>query len=819
MGNVPSPTVLAWTSTLSDMELEDLASRIDPERTVLFLGAGASVPSGGPTAVGLAERLSQVVTGGPRPSDDFNEVCSILEHRFGRSALVGALREELQSLQPSGGMLGLPTVDWSAIYTTNYDQLVEAGYAKANKSVVVVRSNFDFGRTATVAGTPLFKLHGCVTQDAIDGFKFSMLLTETDMRDFADYRETLFRQLALDMTAKDVLVVGNSLADPHLKREVDEVLRLHRDSGTPGELFILSYDPDADRAALLENRGASVAFGDLDDLLFALAASGTAVADTPHHQVNSEPDDLNARLTPTVVSVAHAAALKEDASAVFNGRAPRYSDIKAGFTFERSSEAVAADRLRNGNDKILTIVGAGGVGKTSLARRLGLRFHSEGWPVWEHRTQFPFQAKEWIAVERQLSAGGRQGMLVLDDCTEYLGQVNQLANHIAEQEDPALRLVVTATYGQWKPRLKSPAFFSCGTTVELSQLVESEIEGLLNLVASVDSIKHLVDSSFRARSRTEQRSDLRRKCSADMYVCLKNVFATDALDTILLQEYAALSGNIQQIYRHVAALEASGIQVHRQLVVRMLGISGGTVLSLLDLMEGVVDEFDIAPSSGLYGWSTRHKVVAETLTRYKFADQQERFELLGRVIRGLNPVAHIELRAVTNLCDRDFGVGSLTDPDQRIDLYRQLISIAPGERVPWHRLISDLLRSGLLEQAEQEIRDSISAVGIDSPINRFRVRLATRRAETIPGILDEDRRAMLLRAQDFAIEGIRKWPHDKWAFRGYVDVGLSMAELDGTTEILDDGIERMRNAASRILDPDLTEWLQSAETSRRGFAP
>lgn len=800
------------------MDLSELATRIDPSRTVLFLGAGASVPSGGPTAMALAEKLSQRVAAGPRPSDDFNEVCSILEHRFGRPKLVEALRAELSDLQPRGGMLGLSAFDWSAIFTTNYDQLVETAYASSGRPVKTVRSNFDYNRIATIDGTPLFKLHGCLTQDTVDGHKSAMLLTEQDMRDYADYREALFRQLALDMSVKDVLVIGNSLADAHLKREVDEVLRLHRDAGTPGNLLVLSYDADLDRAALLENRGAKVAFGDLDDLLFALASAGVDSVKSQPPEASDAPHQLSARLVPTVTAVAHAVSLDANATAVFNGRAPTYADILAGYTFERSSEAVAADRLQSGSDIILSIVGSGGVGKTSLARRVGLRLHDQGWPVWEHRTQFPFQASEWIAVERRLSAAGLEGLLILDDCTEFLGQVNHLANYLAEQDGPGLRLVLTATYSQWKPRLKSPAFFARGTLVELSQLVESEIEGLLNLVASVERIRHLVDASFRSRSRSDQRNVLRRKCSADMYVCLKNVFANDALDTILLQEYATLPSEIQDIYRHVAALESSDMQVHRQLIVRMLGLSGGTVMALLELMEGVVDEFDIAPTSGLYGWSTRHKVIAQTLTRYKFADQDERFDLLARVIRGLNPATHIELRAVTNLCDRDYGVGSIADDNRRIELYRALIAVAPGERVPWHRLISELLRAGLLDQAEQEIRDAIEAVGIDSPINRFQVRLAVRRAETTPGILEEDRRAMLLRAQDLALEGIRKWPHDKWAYRGYVDVGLSMAEVGGSTELLDDGIDRMRAAASRILDPDLVEWLQTAETNRRGFS-
>ncbi len=65
-----------------------LAARLKPERTVLFLGAGASVASGGLTGQALAIELSQRLANGDVVSRDLTEATTILQNRYGRKALI-----------------------------------------------------------------------------------------------------------------------------------------------------------------------------------------------------------------------------------------------------------------------------------------------------------------------------------------------------------------------------------------------------------------------------------------------------------------------------------------------------------------------------------------------------------------------------------------------------------------------------------------------------------------------------------------------------------------------------------------------------------
>lgn len=297
----------------------------------------------------------------------------------------------------------------------------------------------------------------------------------------------------------------------------------------------------------------------------------------------------------------------------------------------------------------------------------------------------------------------------------------------------------------------------------------------------------------------------------------KNIFASELLDTILLKEYADLAEPLQDIYRHVAVLEATGGRVHRQLVLRLLELDVSMLSSFLRRLEGLVEEFEISPAEGIYGWETRHEIVASTIATYKFSDDRELGEFLEKVIESLNPTLYLELQLLRNLCSRDKGVGRVSNIQERRRLLELAVSIAPGERVPRHRLIACMLEMDDLDGAEMAIHEAEDVVSIDRPIQRYKVLLKLARAERTPGIMDEDRRAMLMEAHRLAVDGIRRFPDNKYAYTTLASVGLSIADRTGETEHLDAALEEMRKVSNQILDPDFEGRIRSFERKRRSF--
>ena len=742
-------------------------------------------------------------------SEDLVETSSILERRYSRRQVIDSVVGALQKLQPTGGLLGLPRFNWNAVFTTNFDQLLESAYKACGLPLTPIRSNYDYSYREARAETSLYKLHGCISQDRSLGHKASMILTEQDYEEFEKYRQSIFSLLQTTILTRDVLVIGQSLSDQHLRDLIRKVLA-YKQQGAKGEVYVLIYDKDNLRAPLLEDQGAKIAFGGIDDFVHAMTATPAAVVSA---EVSSS-EVLPLALVSIVESASHARLAEPNVTRMFNGSSATFADIKAAITFERAQVGLVIQQLKNKSSPIIAIIGAAGVGKTTFARQILFQLGDAGYHGFEHKTDFPFQSQPWIAFESELRAKGDRAVVLLDECTRYLRQVNLLVDHLATLEDSALRVVITANAAQWGLRIKSPALVRKGHVIELSRLVDSELHSLVNLVQFNKSVADLVQAEFRVLNRASQFSRLKERCSADMFVCLKNIFANDSLDRILLSEYNELDETAQEHYRYVAALESVGMRVHRQLVMRLVGLRADQVGAVLAGLTGIVDEFEINPRDGIYGWSTRHIVIARKITEYKFSSLSDLVALFKGIIANVNPAIHTELQSIRDLCDTEFGIGRLGDAPTRKGLYRELIKVAPAERIPWHRLIRELLDEGALEEVEYMIRDAIEAVGADAPIDRFKVRLIVSRAELTKGISAADRLALLRKAYEVAQKNIGRHRNDKYSYRVLCQVAVKLIENGETVHILDEAVSRMREGAEAILDPEMDRDLRQFEDVR-----
>lgn len=788
-----------------------------PEQTVLFLGAGASIPSGAPSGASLATTLVSTLTPGKDQSGDLMEIASILENRFDRKRVIDVIRKTLANLKPGGGLAAIPSYAWAGIYSTNFDRLVEIAYANAKKPLTVIRSNFEYGKTEASAGVVLYKLHGCISQDTTDGAKTGMTLTDSDYEEHREYREVLFRKLESDVTTKDVLIIGQSLRDPHLKRIIEETTKLHQKKGTAGKVFLLSYERDEDRASLWEKKGIRVASGSIDEFIEHLSGKVAKPTETAV-VINAEGIQLPTALLAATTDVSVAQQRPASAIKLFNGRPGTFADIHAGLTFPRTVEASVIDDLSSSTGKPFHVVlGVAGVGKTTFARRILTELQRKGFQAWEHRGDFQLKDQEWVRVASALAKAGKPGVLLIDDCTSFLGRINAFVASLAKLPGNPLRVLLTSTTNQWVNRIKDPALFRLGVVTKLSALSSGDIDALLTLLEQKAEIKACVGGSFSNLSRLEQREQLRNRCRADMYVCLKNIFGNDDLDSIILREYAELPGELQDVYRHVSALEASGARVNRHLVIKVLGLPADKILAMLNQLEGLVEEYDIDQKSGIYGWATRHQIIAQTISKFKFSEQIEIESLIERVIETINPLVPLELRTLRDICSSDYGAYRISDDAARIRIYRKMIDLAPGERVPRHRLIRTLLRRGENEEAAQEIRQFEELLGYDSPINTFKIRLAIQRSQMLAGIQARDRLAILREGCTVALRGIARIPDDKHAYKGYADLGVEIAEKHGQLDVLDDAIARIRSVIERILDPQLSDELSELERKRSKF--
>lgn len=724
--------------------------------------------------------------------------------------MITEVRTLFKNLRPTSGLLNLPLYDWKSIYTTNYDDLVEQAYRRRGKPLGIFSSNFDFGNVARSTETRLYKIHGTIDKDPAFGDASRMILTESDYNLAQEWREHLFQALGYDLAESDLVIIGSSLSDADIKPVISRALQLNAKAMIGGRISLLIYNRDEARADLYRGQGINVVFGGIDEFFAQMATK------SPGPLFDYQPSDAvienHPKLVPTVTDVKHQMeTASPDVSRMFAGWPANYADVNAGLTFQRSVAESITTEAMGGISICLTVVGASGVGKTTAARQVLAALIKQGMSAWEHRVDLVLDPVEWVALARALDKAGRRGVLFVDDAHAHIREVNDLVDGLAHASLKSLVLVLASSRNHWKPRIKSPNIYKRGKLYILAKVDGPEIERLISLVDSNADLARLVETSFSGFSRTEKRRRLMDRCEADMFVCMRNIFASESFDNIILREFADLQEQYQDVYRLVAVLENAGVKVHRQLVIRLLGVPMTSMMAFLDNMTDIVSEYTIDAKRHIYGWQGRHPVISAIIAKYKFGDTEKLVRLYDQVIDTAMPSYDIEVRSLIELCNVHTGIPQLSSKKVQNRLLRKIVSLIPGARVPRHRLIRNLTDMGQFEQAQTEIRIFENDFRIDAPVTRLKIELMIARATESEGILTEDRLAILDQARALAVSGTDRHQNSGGVFAAYCKVGIAILRYSRERTVFDDAMTRLGKAAERLADPEMNSYIRHFE--------
>ena len=785
------------------IDIQVLCRRLNPSDTILVFGSGSSFPSGGPIGSELSAAIAKkfdIENGG---SLSLADAATIAEKKTDRRTLVDFLRSKLEHLSPSKGIINLPMFDWAGIYTTNFDKIIERAYERANKSLSVTASNFDFGAGPPVSEQSLYKLHGTIDADISLGHRHHMVITGRDFDSTSEYRDLLWSRFADQLAHRNVVIIGHSLGDPDLKRFVEHANELKRKRGAPGSIQLFIYEHDANQALIHEERGYTVCFGGIDEF-FAELSKKIAPAISLLPGITDDPLDRARIVHPSTLNVSsERAAGTGDLPRMFNGSPASYADIMRGWTFERTFAQTLESQLATDNERVSYVIGTAGSGKTTGIRKALSQLVDRDIQCWEHANDLPLPFEGWISIDDELRKRSQIGVLFIDDAHYHLREINRMVEAITARSPAALKLVLASSKANWNPRLKSPAIYKYGKIYTPNRLSGSEIDSLIEIIDLRSEIASLVEDRFKGFSRSEKRQRLTERCGSDMFVCMKNIFGFDTFDDIILREYADLSDDYQEVYRRVAAMESAGIRVHRQLVIRTVGIQASQIARVTDDLDGIIREYTVSERDGIYGWQVRHPVIADIVRRYKFSDPEEFFQLLDQTVSNLNPTYRIEISSINEICNMKRGIGAIPNRQKQNELLRKMISLAPRERVPRHRLITNLIKLGEYDPAETEIRIFENELRRDGPVQRYKVQLLLQRAKTAVGLMDEDREALAREAAAEAQSGVDRFSDDKNIYRSYLEAGVACYKFGGKADIFDDAMSTAKSAYDRILDPEL----------------
>ena len=538
------------------IDLNILCRDIKPEKTVLLFGAGSSIPSGGLTGAQLSKQICDKFGVDYDPTLLLSDIATLAELRRSRRELILFLREKFESLLPTRGLLNLPQYPWKDLFTTNYDNLIEVAFAKNNKGLKVISSNFDFQGDELARVTNLFKLHGTLAHDRSMGHNSRLIITSEDYDRSSEYRELVYDRLLHETSRNDVVIIGQSLADPDLNLVLNEAIRRKRDLGAGGRLYALVYSPDECGATLIERRGFQVCFGGLDDFFAELNKVGPDKV--PVHSEIGDVFDGAPQLRPVTIDVSH--SLQHELPNVlqlFNGSSASYGDIKAGLTFPRDVSISIETHLSGDERSVAYLLGPAGFGKTTAARQIMTGLSRRGALCWKHKVDYHLDGAYWNVVADACQTKSLKGILFVDNAHTSLRQIDVIVDHLASTTNSFFKLLLASSPGRWHPRSKTPYLFKIGKEYNINKLSNSEINSLIDMFYDKGEIAVLVEGAFSGFSRQEKFRRLTERCRADMFVCMKNIFGFDSLGDIILRDYGQMENELQDIYMAVAAMEAS----------------------------------------------------------------------------------------------------------------------------------------------------------------------------------------------------------------------------------------------------------------------
>jgi len=139
-------------------DMQAFVRDLRPETTVLFFGSGSSIPSHAPSAQALISKVSATYS---QPSEGLSlaEITELIEQKTkDRRRMIELIQQMFETLRPTGGLLNLSRYEWKAIYTTNYDELIEVVYKTRDTEIIMYSSDFDFTLRGKSSAVRLYKM-------------------------------------------------------------------------------------------------------------------------------------------------------------------------------------------------------------------------------------------------------------------------------------------------------------------------------------------------------------------------------------------------------------------------------------------------------------------------------------------------------------------------------------------------------------------------------------------------------------------------------------------------------------------------------------
>lgn len=632
-----------------------LIEQIRAGKVVLFLGSGATFgasaltePKKPPNGVGLAKLLADKFLGGQAADKSL----SLVAEYCNATADVRTVQRYISALfnryEPGEFHKKIASFRWTALITTNYDQVLEKAFAanpaRLQSPIPILRNTDRVDQELRERDkVALLKLHGCVTM--ADEDHIPMILTIDQYITHKVGRNKLFTRFAELAGEYTVVFVGYQLEDPNIRAVLMEL-------DTPGmsrptHYVVAPSVSELDRMVWARKKiealdGTFEQFIDTIDknIPSALRAIHTRASAHPiakRFATHATPSNsLNSFLTNDAFYLYEGMPVEmPDPKAFYRGASYGWGahiaslDAKRNITDTVLTEAILADEsARPGRTDVYLLKGYAGSGKTVALKRIALEA-----AVTFSKPVIYLRADARVAVEPIAELSGllnERLFLFIDGAARRNGELDNLIKDSRVRNLP-LTLILAERTNEWNVECVSLETY-VDDVFELHGLASNEVDHMLLKLADSDALGVL-----KGKTQQEQRHAFDEYADRQLLVALYEITSGVPFSDIVYNEYRnIISDQARKIYLVVCALNRLGVPVRAGLVKRVTGISLSEFkTSFFAPLESIVLTEEYIPGADM-AYRARHPSIAQIVFERALPTEVDRFDLYMALISAID---------------------------------------------------------------------------------------------------------------------------------------------------------------------------------------
>lgn len=698
--------------TLSDpsIHMERIIEKTKEGKVALFIGAGVSQVAGAPGTTELVEMIKSKFDKAQFESNDFINVCQTVidsDYYDGRRELEDLIRRNLLDIRPAKSHDELTKHNWAAIFTTNFDDLIEESYrASTHKPRIdyypVLTDNFTITDRSTLH---IFKLMGTVHARPNDPGR--MVLSRIDFINSLNMRAKCVEILSDLIRDGTIVFIGYSGKDQLAFEVIDAVAQEYGHDNLMRSYMLLNDLSWIEGQSLRFSRRNIIpikcSFQEFMEILskekyerryvpehYAIRILGFDLA-LPLREIKPVLDYFHI-MSESVLD--EPAGNKDD---FFRGINKSWGAFRENWDFQRDvyiSQNGFRERISDeltkrgpGENKVLLMTGIPGIGKSMMLRRIAYDFYKKGSPVLlfdSTKSKFDFKVLDSLLMEidrklLDLSDGketNAKSIILFDDLSSSLVNPFDVSTYLASRGRSSL-IVASGRDGRLIKELKMHE----KNVFRIPQyLTKNEIHKLSHHLKEIGYLTSTeIWTSVILR-------ELERSFFAAMYTLVDP--ARRPLDQIISDQFNELTETQKRIFLVVCAFHRFNLAVPLEILVRVACNSNYEIFmkSEEDKRLGRIVTKGEDRNENIF-YATHNRIIAQKTFDFFLGDKTRQKELYQSILENSHFSMQREREIIEKLLVLNFGTKSNTSRltlDDRLELFARICQKKPTKTLLHH---------------------------------------------------------------------------------------------------------------------------------------